>query len=154
VRWTFDPNGKTDTFTEQALDDHPGEFPRLDERFTGLPYRHGYFQVGAVTDASIGRDKRNGVAHIDLQTGRVGSWMPAAVDFCGEPIFVPRSTDSAEGDGFLLSVIYRGETGCSDLAVFDASQVEAGPLALAHLSHRVPAGFHGNWRDTRASASS
>ena len=154
VRWTFDPKGNTDTYTEQALDDHPGEFPRLDERFTGLPYRHGYFQVGAVTDASIGRDKRNGVAHIDLQTGRVGSWMPAAVDFCGEPIFVPRSADSAEGDGFLLSVIYRGETGCSDLAVFDASQVEAGPLALAHLSHRVPAGFHGNWRDTRASASS
>lgn len=154
VRWTFDPKGNTDTYTEQALDDHPGEFPRLDERFTGLPYRHGYFQVGAVTDASIGRDKRNGVAHIDLQTGRVSSWMPAAVDYCGEPIFVPRSTDSAEGDGFLLSVVYRGETGCSDLAVFDASQVETGPLALAHLSHRVPAGFHGNWRDTRASASS
>lgn len=154
VRWTFDPKGNTDTFTEQALDDHPGEFPRLDERFTGLPYRHGYFQVGAVTDASLGRDKRNGVAHIDLQTGRVSSWMPAAVDYCGEPIFVPRSPNSAEGDGFLLSVVYRGETGCSDLAVFDASQVEAGPLALAHLSHRVPAGFHGNWRDTRASASS
>ena len=154
VRWTFDPKGNTDTFTEQALDDHPGEFPRLDERFTGLPYRHGYFQVGAVTDAGLGRDKRNGIAHIDLQTGRVSSWMPAADDACGEPIFVPRSTDSAEGDGFLLSVVYRGETGCSDLAVFDASQVEAGPLALAHLSHRVPAGFHGNWRDTRASASS
>jgi carotenoid cleavage dioxygenase len=154
VRWTFDPKGNTDTYTEQALDDHPGEFPRLDERFTGLPYRHGYFQVGAVTDASIGRDKRNGVAHIDLQTGHVSSWMPAAVDYCGEPVFVPRSTDSVEGDGFLLSVVYRGETGCSDLAVFDASQVEAGPLALAHLSHRVPAGFHGNWRDTRASASS
>ena len=154
VRWTFDPKGNTDTFTEQALDDHPGEFPRLDERFTGLPYRHGYFQVGAVTDASLGRDKRNGVAHIDLQTGRVSSWMPGATDYCGEPVFVPRRTDSAEGDGFLLSVVYRGETGCSDLAVFDASQVEAGPLALAHLSHRVPAGFHGNWRDTRASASS
>ncbi len=154
VRWTFDPSGNTDTYTEQALDDHPGEFPRLDERFTGLPYRHGYFQVGAVTDASIGRDKRNGVAHIDLQSGRVGSWMPGAADYCGEPIFVPRNTGSAEGDGFLLSVIYRGETGCSDLAVFDASQVESGPLALAHLSHRVPAGFHGNWRDNRASASS
>jgi carotenoid cleavage dioxygenase len=80
--------------------------------------------------------------------------MPGAADYCGEPIFVPRNTGSAEGDGFLLSVIYRGETGCSDLAVFDASQVESGPLALAHLSHRVPAGFHGNWRDTRASASS
>ena len=33
-----------------------------------------------------------------------------------------------------------------DLAVFDATGVDKGPIALAHLSHRVPAGFHGNWR--------
>jgi carotenoid cleavage dioxygenase len=31
--------------------------------------------------------------------------------------------------------------------VFDAQNLKDGPLALAHLSHRVPAGFHGNWRD-------
>ena len=31
-------------------------------------------------------------------------------------------------------------------AVFDALDLPRGPLALAHLSHRVPAGFHGNWR--------
>jgi carotenoid cleavage dioxygenase len=47
----------------------------------------------------------------------------------------------------LLSVIFRGDTRCSDLAVFDAQNLKGGPLALAHLSHRVPAGFHGNWRD-------
>ena len=47
VRWTFDPKGNTDSFSEQPLDDHPGEFPRLDERFTALPYRHGWFQAGA-----------------------------------------------------------------------------------------------------------
>ena len=37
--------------------------------------------------------------------------------------------------------------GVSSIAVFDAMNLQAGPLALAHLSHRVPAGFHGNWRD-------
>ena len=26
-----------------------------------------------------------------------------------------------------------------------ASDVEAGPVALVHLGHRVPDGFHGNW---------
>ena len=35
----------------------------------------------------------------------------------------------------------------SDLAVFDAQHLKDGPLARVHLSHRVPAGFHGNWRD-------
>ena len=33
----------------------------------------------------------------------------------------------------------------SDLAVFNAQDVEAGPVALVHLGHRVPDGFHGNW---------
>ncbi len=34
----------------------------------------------------------------------------------------------------------------SDLAVFEATDIARGPIALAHLSSRVPAGFHGNWR--------
>lgn len=146
VRWTIDPKGSSDSLTEQALDDHAGEFPRLDERFTGLPYRHGYFVVGEVTDA--GRDKRlrDGLAHIDHHNGRIERWMPEAGDHCGEPVFVPRTPDAEEGDGFVLSVIYRAASCCSDLAVFDARNLQHGPLALAHLSHRVPAGFHGNWR--------
>ncbi len=150
VRWTFDPHGGSRRFSETALDEHPGEFPRLDERFTGLPYRHGYFQAGAVTDASEGRVARNGLAHIDHASGRVSLWRPGSGDYCGEPVFVPLKPGADEGDGVLLSVIFRAETQCSDLAVFDARHIADGPLALAHLSHRVPAGFHGNWRDAAA----
>jgi carotenoid cleavage dioxygenase len=150
VRWTFDPKGSSRRFSETPLDDHPGEFPRLDERFTGLPYRHGYFQAGAVTDAGEGRPARNGLAHIDHASGDVTLWRPGSGDYCGEPVFVPLHPTAHEGEGFLLSVIFRAATQCSDLAVFDARRVADGPLALAHLSHRVPAGFHGNWRDAAA----
>ncbi|MEO7853507.1 MAG: carotenoid oxygenase family protein [Rubrivivax sp.] len=150
VRWTFDPKAGSRRFSETPLDDHPGEFPRLDERFTGLPYRHGYFQAGAVTDAGEGRVARNGLAHIDHATGNVNLWRPGTGDYCGEPVFVPLQAGADEGDGFVLSVIFRAESQCSDLAVFDARHVTDGPLALAHLSHRVPAGFHGNWRDAAA----
>ena len=31
------------------------------------------------------------------------------------------------------------------LAVFEATDIAKGPVALAHLSSKVPAGFHGNW---------
>jgi carotenoid cleavage dioxygenase len=99
VRWTFDPTVRSDTFSETVLDDHPGEFPRLDERFVGLPYRHGYFQ--ASTDHTRTRDARNGLAHIDHQTGRVSTWRPGVADQCGEPVFVPRSATADEGDGLL-----------------------------------------------------
>jgi carotenoid cleavage dioxygenase len=146
VRWTFDLEGNTDTFREEALDDHAGEFPRLDERFAMSPYRHGYIQGGVVTDPRNPRAARNGVVHVDLATGRTRAWDPGPQDIAGEPIFVPRRDDAPEGDGWLLAVVYRGAENRSDLAILDASDVEAGPVALAHLSHRVPAGFHGNWR--------
>jgi len=61
-------------------------------------------------------------------------------------VFVPRSAEADEGDGWVLSVIYRAEEGRSDLAVFEATDIARGPVALAHLSSRVPAGFHGTWR--------
>ncbi len=147
VRWTFDlADRSTDTFVEQLLCDLAGEFPRLDERFAMLPYRQGYFNAAPVTDADKGREARASLAHIDLGTGRVAQWQPPMGDYCGEPVFVERTADAAEGDGWLLSVVYRGAENRSDLAVFDATDLAAGPVALAHLSHRVPAGFHGNWR--------
>ena len=59
---------------------------------------------------------------------------------------MPRRADAAEGDGWVLSVIYRGDEARSDLAVFEATDIAKGPVALAHLSSKVPAGFHGNWR--------
>jgi carotenoid cleavage dioxygenase len=61
-------------------------------------------------------------------------------------LFVPRRPDTAEGDGWLLGLVYRGAEFRSDLAVFDTTDIAAGPQALVHLSHCVPAGVHGNSR--------
>ena len=44
------------------------------------------------------------------------------------------------------ATVWRGADKRSDLAVFDAAALDKGPVALAELSHRVPFGFHGNWR--------
>src|SRR6476619_8163808 len=44
------------------------------------------------------------------------------------------------------AVQHRGAERRSDLAVFDTVSLETAPIALAELSHRVPFGFHGNWR--------
>jgi carotenoid cleavage dioxygenase-like enzyme len=148
VRWTFDLTGNSKGYAEQVLDPRPGEFPRFDERHAMSRYRHGYFVSAPVTDGTKGDVARSGLAHIDVSTGRTAEWLPDMGDYCGEPIFVERHADAAEGDGWLLTVVYRGKENRSDLAVFDATDITAGPAALAHLSHRVPAGFHGNWRGT------
>ena len=67
-------------------------------------------------------------------------------NFTSEAIYVPRSADAAENEGYLLSVVTDLEKGASSLAILDAQNVSAGPLAMAELGHRVPIGFHGGWR--------
>jgi len=86
-----------------------------------------------------------GIAHVDGKGARRGGYLLPAGDTISEPVFVARSDDAAEGDGWLLAVVWRARDNCSDLAVFSATDVTAGPLALVHLGHRVPDGFHGNW---------
>ena len=143
VRWTFDLADNSNRVRRQPLDDMAGEFPRFDERRAGLAYRHGWF---AASSGQSGELKFDAIAHIDHASGRRVQYTLPAGDAASEPVFVPRSSDAAEGDGWLLSVVYRGGEDSSDLIVFDAADVPAGPIASARAPRRVPFGFHGNWR--------
>jgi carotenoid cleavage dioxygenase-like enzyme len=143
ARWIFDLAGNSDTIKRDYIDDMDGEFPRFDERRAGLPYRHGYFAGTARAESSMRFDS---IAHIDHQTGKKVVHTFAPGDAPGEPIFIPRNEDAAEGDGWLVATVYRKATDTSDLAVFDAQEVGKGPIGLAQMPRRVPFGFHGNWR--------
>jgi carotenoid cleavage dioxygenase-like enzyme len=143
VRWIFDLAVSSDTIKREPLDDLPGEFPRFDERRAGLSYRHGWF-AGRADGREVG--PFDAIAHIDLKTGKRTTYGFAAGDVPGEPVFVPRSADALEGDGWVIAVVYRGAEDRSDFVVFDAGAIEAGPIGVAKLPRRVPFGFHGNWR--------
>ena len=143
VRWTFDLSDTTNQIKREQLDDMAGEFPRFDERRAGLSYRHGWFAANSRNPGEFGFDA---IAHIDLASGKRLAYELPLGDATGEPIFVPRSADAAEGDGWVISLVYRGNEDRSDFLVFDAQDVPAGPIAAAKLPRRVPFGFHGNWR--------
>ena len=64
-----------------------------------------------------------------------------------EPIFVPKSEAAAEGEGYVLAYVYDANRQASHLIVLDGQNVSSGPLASAYLDHRIPFGFHGNWRN-------
>jgi carotenoid cleavage dioxygenase len=138
--WSIDPSAATNTITREAIDDLPGEFPRFDERRAGLPYRHGWIAACA---RGAGEMTFDSLVHVDFTAGARNIHTFAAGDVPGEPVFVPRG--AAEGDGWILSVVYRGADNRSDIAVFDATDMRRGPLGLARLPRRVPFGFHGNW---------
>jgi carotenoid cleavage dioxygenase len=87
----------------------------------------------------------NTIAHLDLLTGKRQAHVLGAGDATSEPVFVPRSADAAEGDGWITAVVYRAAENRSDFCVFEALDLEKGPIAIAEVPRRVPFGFHGNW---------
>jgi carotenoid cleavage dioxygenase len=108
-----------------------------------LSYRHGYFACG---EPGARLKALNAIGHIDHATGAVRRRCFGRDDGVSEPIFVPRSVDAAEGDGFVLALVYRAAENRSDLLILDAQAIDAEPLARIELPVRVPYGFHGNWR--------
>jgi carotenoid cleavage dioxygenase len=139
-RWTIDPSaGKV---IEERLDDAGQEFPRVDERLLGRQHRWGY-TVGFDTTGH-GIEARSVFKH-DFERGQVERRPDGDRFGYGEVVFVPRSPDSAEDDGWLLGLRYDRETDLSDLVVLAAEDITADPVAVVHLPRRVPYGFHGNW---------
>jgi carotenoid cleavage dioxygenase len=143
VRWTFDLADNSNTIKRTPIDDLAGEFPRFDERHAGLAYRHGWFAANTRRGGGVQFDA---IAHIDLATGKRSAYEFAGGDAPGEPVFIPRTQDAAEGDGWVIATVYRAGEDRSDFVVFDAQDIPAGPIATAKLPRRVPFGFHGNWR--------
>jgi carotenoid cleavage dioxygenase len=143
VRWTIDLDAGT--VKQEPLDERSIEFPRLDERRTGLPYRYGYAGAGS-RSAVHGFDR---LVRYDLATGACQEHVLDPDDAVGEPVFVPRRPDAPEGEGWLLAVAWRAREDRSHVLVLDAAHLDRAPLAVVRLPHRVPAGFHGNWRPAR-----
>ncbi|HTO07947.1 MAG TPA: carotenoid oxygenase family protein [Myxococcota bacterium] len=128
----------------EPLDDLTMEFPRLDERYTGLPYAHGYSAGSTRAERDIlGFDA---ILHYNVRTGSRSVHQLREGSYTGEPVFVPSRPNAPEGEGVLLAIVYREDTRSSDLLVLDAENVEKDPLATIQLPTRVPFGFHGNWR--------
>ncbi len=136
-RWTIRPD--TSTVHTEVLDDRGQEFPRHDERVLGRRHRYGYSVV-------VGDDFDQGDAlKHDLERGATEVHAFGPGRHAGELVFVPRSSDAGEDDGWLLTLVYDEGTDRSDLVVLDAQDFTGDPVATVHLPGRVPYGFHGNW---------
>jgi all-trans-8'-apo-beta-carotenal 15,15'-oxygenase len=121
---------------------HVCEFPQHDWRLTGSP--HGYTYLAA----KVGEGGRfDSIVKLDHERDHTVRHDFGAGQVVGEPIFVPRSQDAAEDDGWLLSVVYSAAEHRSRLVVLDARDLESDPVAVAHLRHHVPLGFHGTFTD-------
>ena len=129
---------------EKQLDDRSAEFPKIDDRRVGQKSRFGYSLLNRST-ADNPMDTWGTVVKYDRSGGPTVIHDYGSGHFPGEPVFVPRSPDAEEDDGFVLNVVYDGYTDRSYLAVLDARNLSGKPLATAHIPHPLPVGFHGNF---------
>jgi carotenoid cleavage dioxygenase-like enzyme len=136
-RWTIDPHGGP--VKEERLDDRPQEFPRCDERRVGKPHRYGYsIEIGAGF-------RFEALLKHDLREGRTERHVERSERLFMEPVFVPRTPDAAEDDGWVLAYTYDTDTDRSAVVILEAQDFSAGPIATIELPTRVPFGFHGSW---------
>lgn len=152
TRWSVDLAGTDDTITMTPLADLVGEFPRIDDRFAGRPYRHGWQLAQDMTkpvDLPGVRSATglimNTLAHIDLATGETDTWWVGPRSSLQEPAFIPAAPDAAEGEGYLVTIENDLVTQGSRLLLLRADDVAAGPVAIWQLPLRLRVGLHGNW---------
>jgi all-trans-8'-apo-beta-carotenal 15,15'-oxygenase len=120
----------------------PGaEFPRIDPRLVGLPHRYVYVAAGR---PAAGHGFFQVLNKIDTRTGKVTAHDFSPNGYLGEPVFIPMPSDEgAEDGGYVVTLVLDAATKRTDVAVLDARDIAARPVATAKLTHHVPYGFHG-----------
>lgn len=141
-RWTIDPLARKVART--TIDATAQEFPRPDERKFGQPYRYAW-AIGIPADGDAAFLGAHPLYRHDLHTGERTQHDFGPNRVPGEFVFVPRSADALEGEGWMIGYVIDTASETTDLVILDAADIAAPPVASVHIPHRIPPGFHGNW---------
>ncbi|KAH9205534.1 carotenoid oxygenase [Leptodontidium sp. 2 PMI_412] len=153
VRWKLDltaPSGSVIPDPELILD-MPCEFPRIDERFMTKQYNVVFLDVFLPDRSDSGKNifhGLNGLAMHDHRTGKTRFFYAGDDSMVQEPIFIPRTKDAEEGDGWIVAMIERRLENRCDLAIIDTREFEK-PVAIVRLPLHMKAQIHGNWIDAK-----
>jgi carotenoid cleavage dioxygenase-like enzyme len=142
-RWRF--NLKTGAVKGEQLDDQVTEFPRVDDRGQGRKLRYSYNP----TIAPRAELMFDGFVKYDLERGTSVRHSYPAGQYGSELVFAPRpgapGGDEGEDDGWLITFLTDAGADRSEAVIFDARNVEVGPICRIALPQRVPIGFHTCW---------
>ncbi|MEH6758088.1 MAG: carotenoid oxygenase family protein [Parasphingorhabdus sp.] len=141
-RWTVNPVSQK--VARHILHDHAQEFPRYDERQSTRDYRYIYSIALAGKPDQLDMAGTELFKH-DLKTGATAIRNFGESRHPGEFVFVPRSPDSAEDDGWLIGLVIDMNNETTELQILKANDFKGSPQAVIHVPHRIPPGFHGNW---------
>ncbi|MEC4986303.1 MAG: carotenoid oxygenase family protein [Oscillatoria sp. PMC 1068.18] len=143
-QWKF--NLATGNVQEEMLSEMVIDFPRLNEQYLGRRQRFAYAAKRA--DKNEFEKRRflfDGLIKYDFQNGEVQTYSLGEQRYGGEAVFVPRSNESGEDEGWLLTLVYDEASESSELLILDASDLTKDAIAKIRIPFRIPFGFHGIW---------
>lgn len=141
-RWTIDI--ACASMKESTLNDRDIQFPRPDDRLMGRKTRHSYGNMNLYSaDGRV--DGMDAVLHFDTERGTEDFYHFGPGSAAGELVFAPRVGAAHEADGYAMTLVHRAGSPTSELAIFAATDIAAGPIATVRIPFRVPSGFHCNY---------
>ena len=103
----------------------------------GLPRRYTWHVTGRPREALP-----DALAVTDWKRGRTDRFDFGA-HVVDEAVFAPRRPSSSEGDGWLVGTSVNLAARATELHIFDARRVAAGPVCTWRADVALPASFHG-----------
>ncbi|ABC62598.1 carotenoid oxygenase family protein [Erythrobacter litoralis] len=137
-RWRF--NLATGETREERLNERIVEFGTINPRFAMRPSRYVWS-----TTTKPGWFLFNGYVRHDTQTGEEQVYeLPEGV-YASESPMVPRQGGTDEDDGYLVTLLIDENSGSSECAILDASDITKGPICRLALPHKICSGTHSTW---------
>lgn len=137
-RWRF--NLKTGQTREEYIDDEVTEFPVCSNDVVATPYRYSYNVLYVPGEWLFA-----GLKRYDMHTGATQRFEYGPGRFGSEPQVARRPNARAEDDGYVITMVADMNEDRSEVLIFDAAAIAAGPLATIILPERLTVGTHACW---------
>lgn len=133
---------KTGKVDSEILAPTSVEFPRINEKVDGKPYRYAYMlefsnKINKTRDFSI-----KGLCKVDTFTKKKQVWSQKGC-LPGEPVFVPAPNAKKEDEGVILTPVQDLKNKSSFLLILDAKTFKE--IGRAKAPHFIPTNLHGQY---------
>ncbi|KAH9205683.1 carotenoid oxygenase [Leptodontidium sp. 2 PMI_412] len=149
VRWTMDPKQPSGArlADPEILMPYVCDFPKTDERFLTRKQKIVFLiSCDAGKKATPGMFRFNSIVKLNTETKDMMVFAPAPDARVAEPVFVNRSKDAPEGDGWIICWTDRPSRPRGELVVLDTNDFSK-PVAVVQLPFSSRIQVHGNWVD-------
>lgn len=123
------------------------EFPCIHPGLSTQRNRFLYFLSSKATDPAP-HPSLTSVSRFDLEQGKLTSYRYPNTKIPEEHLFIPKPGGRSEAEGWLIGTALDYVNEQTELNLFDAQAIDAGPIATAVLPYALPLGLHGKFLAT------